>query len=532
MRVCSAIEGRSLIVRTRVRGVMLAVTACVCSLTLMLGGASAGASAASPSVTAATGGGGEPVLPGFTSFDPAVVGYEQSEVFLSGTASAYEMTSPVDNDGKYSAVATSTAPYTTRAVVMRPVDPRRFNGTVVVEWLNVSGGADAGPDWMLGHNELVREGFAWVGVSAQKVGVDALKSADPTRGDAVRYANLSHPGDSYSYDIFSQAGQAIRDDARTILGGLKPKHLIAIGESQSAVRLVTYIDAVHPLVHVYDGFLVHSRIGGAPIRDDLGVPVLVFQTETDVSFSNGTARQPDTEHVPAVGGRGHRALRLLRAEHRTRRHRRRSGAVAVLASMQNPTNQPSANFTCGTPINTGPAHYVLDAAFYRLNRWVAKGIPPPVAPRLQTTGLSPVVFATDANGNTLGGIRTPAVDAPVATLSGSRQEVPRSASSSARRCRSRPPSWKRSTRTTPSSCPPGSRRRSRRGELGSSSTPTPKSSHPPRRAPTSGSSSNDAGWRRETRGASRPVLPTSALVPRKEIAVRFAAWRVPRSIED
>ena len=86
--------------------------------------------------------------------------------------------------------------------------------------------------------------------------------------------------------------------------------------------------------------------------------------------------------------------------------------------MQHPTNQPSANFTCGAPINTGLAHYVLDAAFYRLNRWVAKGIVPPVAPRLQTTGVSPVVFATDANGNVLGGIRTPAVDAPVATLSG------------------------------------------------------------------------------------------------------------------
>ena len=86
--------------------------------------------------------------------------------------------------------------------------------------------------------------------------------------------------------------------------------------------------------------------------------------------------------------------------------------------MQNPTNQPNGNFTCNSPINTGPAHYVLDAAFYRLNRWVTKGIVPPVAPRLQTTGVSPVVFATDANGNALGGIRTPAVDAPVATLSG------------------------------------------------------------------------------------------------------------------
>jgi len=404
--------------RTRVRGVMLAVTACICSPALMLSGASAGASVASPSVTPETGGGGVPLVPGFTSFDPAVVGYRESEVFLSGTASAYAMTAPVHNDGKYRAVATSTAPYTTRAVVMRPINRRRFNGTVVVEWLNVSGGADAGPDWMLGHNELVREGFVWVGVSAQKVGVDALESADPTKGDAVRYANLSHPGDDYSYDIFSQAGQAIRDNARTILGGLKPKKIIAVGESQSAIRLVTYIDSVHPLVHVYNGFLVHSRAGGAPIRDDVGVPVLVLQTETDVSFSNATARQPDTHtyRLWEVAGTSHFDFYGLSIGPKDTGNGH--SAAAMLASMQHPTNQPNANFTCSSPINTGPAHYVLDAAFYRMNRWVAKGVVPPVAPRLRTTGVSPVVFATDANGNALGGIRTPAVDAPVATLSG------------------------------------------------------------------------------------------------------------------
>ncbi len=246
------------------------------------------------------------------------------------------------------------------------------------------------------------------------------RSSQPirTRGDAVRYANLSHPGDSYSYDIFSQAGQAIRDNAPTILSGLKPRHLIAIGESQSAGRLVTYIDAVHLLVPVYDGFLVHSRMGGAPIRDDVGVPVLVFQTETDVSFSNLAARQPDTDmyRLWEVAGSAHYDFYGLAIQSKDTGDGQ--GAVAVLASMQNPTNQPSANFTCNTPINTGPAHYVLDAAFYRLNRWVTRGIVPPVAPRLQTTGVSPVVFATDANGNALGGIRTPAVDAPVAALSG------------------------------------------------------------------------------------------------------------------
>jgi Alpha/beta hydrolase domain len=421
-------------VRTCVRGFTFVVTACACSMTLMLSSVSAGASDP-PSVTPATGGGGKAVVPGFTAFDPAVVGYEQSEVFLSGMANAYQPTAPLGTDGKYSVAETSSAQYTTRAVVMRPIDPGRFNGTVVVEWLNVSGGVDAGPDWILAHNELVREGFAWVGVSAQKVGVDALKSSDPQRGDAVRYAGLFHPGDSFSYDIFSQAGQAIHANPGAMLGGLTPEHLIAVGESQSAGRLVTYIDAVHPLAHVYDGFLVHSRGAGgaalsqapqpsvpvptpAPIRGDLGVPVLVFQTETDVFNSNLNARQPDTDayRLWEVAGTSHFDFYGLSIGMTDVGDGQ--GAVAMLASMQNPTNQPNPNFTCQSPINTGPAHFALDTAFSSLNRWVAEGDVPPLAPRLETTGVSPVVFATDANGNVVGGIRTPAVDAPVAKLSG------------------------------------------------------------------------------------------------------------------
>src|ERR1019366_6502587 len=104
----------------------------------------------------------------------------------------------------------------------RPADPARFNGTVVVEWLNVSAGGDAAPEWIFSHNELIRDGFAWVGVSAQAAG--------------------------------GAAGQAIRDDAAQILGGLRPRAVLAEGESQSAARLTTYIDAIQPLAHEYDGF--------------------------------------------------------------------------------------------------------------------------------------------------------------------------------------------------------------------------------------------------------------------------------------
>ena len=85
--------------------------------------------------------------------------------------------------------------------------------------------------------------------------------------------------------------------------------------------------------------------------------------------------------------------------------------------MQNPPSSV-AGFSCTLPINTGGTHWVLDAAFYWLNRWVVTSRPPPTAPYLQTTQASPVVFALDSNGNALGGVRSPQVDAPIAALGG------------------------------------------------------------------------------------------------------------------
>ena len=105
------------------------------------------------------------------------MGYKQSEYFFSGTAKAYTPIDPLTSDGQWKVSATSSAPFTTRIVVNRPIDPRDFNGTVVVEWLNVSGGIDASPEWMQTHVELLRRGYAWVGASAQAVGVNALEGS-------------------------------------------------------------------------------------------------------------------------------------------------------------------------------------------------------------------------------------------------------------------------------------------------------------------------------------------------------------------
>lgn len=418
----------------------------VVSMMLVLAASAAGtASAATDSTTTlqpATGGKGTPFIAG-TSFDLASVGYEQSEFLFGGTATAYTSATPLTSDGKWKVTPASSAPFTTRLLVYRPVDPKDFNGTVLVEWNNVSGGLDTAPIWLAAHDELIREGYAWVGVTTQQVGVEGgtkavVPNLDLKHVDPERYGSLVHPGDSYSYDMYRQAGVAVRHDARELLGGLKPKRVIAAGESQSAFRMTTYLDAIEPISEgVYDGYFVYSRGSGgaalsqsplpdisAPsptfIRSDLTVPVMTFSTETDlVTLGYLGARQPDTKRFRSweVAGTAHADSYTLVVGMGDRG--KPASDVELFQGMLDP---PSGIYNdlikCGSPFNTGPMTYVLRASIDALDSWVTTGTPPPKAPRLQTTGDAAAPFALDANGNVKGGIRTPQVDAPVATLSG------------------------------------------------------------------------------------------------------------------
>jgi hypothetical protein len=362
---------------------------------------------------------------------PAGLGYQKKQFFLASVARSYTPTLPLPSDGKLVVTAdpeVAAGDYKTRLVVIRPIDPTKFNGTVVVEWLNVSAGSDEAPDWTMAHNELIRSGYAWVGVSAQAVGVNALKNhANATV--RARYASLVHPGDSYSYDIFTRAGQLAREEASTLLGGLTAERVLAIGESQSAFRLVTYIDAIQPIEHAFDGFFVHSRWeygeritqaplptvsfpAPAPIRDDLDVPVMIVQAEGDVIISNLEARQPaNTSMIREweMAGTSHADAYTLEGLSDPGDG---SGALAMFGYMRTPTNP----LGCTNPINAGPQHWIVQAGIHGLDTWVRTGVAPPAAPLLDVISSSPVVLARDANGNALGGVRSPHVDVPVATL--------------------------------------------------------------------------------------------------------------------
>jgi hypothetical protein len=394
----------------------------------------------SPTVTPATGGGGVPIIFGGVT-DVDAIGYDTAEFLISGDAHSYTTAAALTSDGYWNAISAdpSTAAYTTRVIVYTP--KKGFRGTVYVEWLNVSGTVDACPEWAQSHTEVVRQHAAFVLVSAQAAGVNQLKNGGIAPGDPVRYASLNHPGDDYSYDIFSQAGQAVWDGS--VLDG-RVRRVIAMGESQSAGRMATYIDAVAPLVDVYDGYIVHSRSAGAAalstgvptpattlIRDDL-VPVIAFQSEFDVANSNLLSRQPETPggnfrlwEVPGSAHYDEYGLSIGPVDFGGG-----EGELANLAAMQDPTTEPSPPglpveglFQCAEGINTGPMHWVFNAAVHWIKRWVKSGgrRPPPIAPRIEAItapGVSPVEFSVDEHGIALGGIRTPYVDAPIATLSG------------------------------------------------------------------------------------------------------------------
>ena len=368
-----------------------------------------------------------PPMAGRAAPDLDAAGFSESEWAASGEAVSYTATATPE-DGRFELTEADAAGYSTRVLVRRPM-PEKFSGVVLVEWLNVSGGQDAAPDYTYLADEILRAGHAWVGVSAQFIGVEGGNAAVSMGGqtiglraqDSERYGDLHHPGDAYAYDLFTQIGRYARDprdsDGQPVgpLGDLQAEQVIAVGESQSAFALTSYVNGVHQRVGVFDGFLLHSRGAGflpfddhgraaditsslrsgvARVREDIGVPVLVVQAEGDLIGLIGSlpARQPDSQWVMTweIAGQAHADLYQL-------------GDFAQFVD-------------CIDPINSGQQVFVLRAGLRHLVSWARGGSRPPSAPPVEIDDDDEVI--TDDLGNGRGGVRTPAVDAAVDQLTG------------------------------------------------------------------------------------------------------------------
>lgn len=334
-----------------------------------------------------------------SALDLSAHGYIEEEYFIEGTANRYSMTGQETGE-----VLESGHPYRTRLVVRRPEFAANFNGIVMVEWINVTGGPDKDIDWWQSGNHWMRNGYAYVVVSAQQMGIDTMQQWSPDRYESLDTANGGTvENDDLSFDIFAAVGKSINrqgeetgSDSVNILPGFYAEQIIATGHSQSASRLAAYINGIHPLDPVFDGFMVHG--GGGLIRDDQPVKVFKIMAETDMARRAATP-QPDTENFRQweVAGSSHVDV-PFEIEYAKVRN--------LMAGLPIEGVSPRDTECALPPYSHVPFRDVMNAAYEHLVRWIRDDVPPPVAARIQLERALPQVeFARDDYGNVLGGIR-------------------------------------------------------------------------------------------------------------------------------
>ena len=320
-------------------------------------------------------------------------GYVEQEFFFEGTANTYAAAQP----GALAEIATRGTRYRSRLLVRRPAQQARFNGVVMVEWFNVTNGYDTDVLWLYQKEFLLREGYAWVGVSAQNVGVsrppNGLKVWSPARYGTLDVDGAGQVlGDALSYDIYSQAAAAVRG-VPAVLGGLRFSLVIAAGQSQSAGRLATYLNGIHDRAPIYDAALM--TVNTAQIRPGVGIPVIKVLSENEA----GTSRnQEDSEKIRTwmVAGSTHSEQYSL---------------ISRAAFLKRDLNLQAVD-ACETPARSRvEIRYVYNAAIDALVRWKKSQTAPPSAPALT---FAENVVQRDEHGNARGGIRLAEIAVPVA----------------------------------------------------------------------------------------------------------------------
>ena len=343
--------------------------------------------------------------------------YVEEEYFVEGVAHRYIR----DGEGTATIGPEGPHPYKTRVLVRRPKSPERFNGTVILEWINAVQIRqwDFETDWNLTNEHLMRRGFVHVGASLQRFGVHTptgLKAWNPGRyGTLDVIAGGAMPNDELSVAIFSQIARALKHPSGTSLTAtLRVRNVIATGQSASSGQLRGYYNSIHPLEGVIDGFVLHG--GGRPVRTDLKTPLFKLFAETDVIRNQAAFRQPDSEYLRTweVAGASHLDVDVMRT-HDGLMHR------------DLPPTMRSTPPDCGSlnPSNI-PARLVQDAVYDWMKKWVEGTAQPPRGPQIEmvsvgTPGTGDAgmgVVKRDANGNALGGIRLAPFAVPMATNSG------------------------------------------------------------------------------------------------------------------
>ena len=370
-------------------------------------------------------------------------GYVEEEFFVSGAANVY------DWPATGAVIRTADVPYTTRVLVRRPKSASAFSGRVVVEMLNPSNLFDLNIGWAIHHDDIVRQGDAWVGITAKPVAVATLKIFDPARYAPLNWANplsaddprnCTVSGDTTKatenglvWDIHTQVAKWLRStDASNPFryggGASRAKHLYAWGYSQTGGFLFTYINAIQPLVVAkdgkppFDGYIVGMLGGPSPINQcaeriptgdprrpirNAVVPVIHVMSQSDY-LGWAPSRREDND----TPGDQYRHYDIAGAGHAT------PDELWFAASSEDIVKggrtPPALNCDQG-PRSRFPSWVAYNAIYRNLKAWVEDGAPPPPSQNIEVANSKGV---TDANGNVKGGIRSPWLDVPTSTWNG------------------------------------------------------------------------------------------------------------------
>jgi hypothetical protein len=341
--------------------------------------------------------------------------------------------------------------YRSRIIVRAPEDPADFNGRVLVEMMNTTTTVDLDIAWQQAHEYLARDGWAYVAITVQQTGINALKQFKRQPGRYTKLGlNLMTPAaardsangardPSIAWDLTSQVGALIaQGGSSSPLAGYDVESLFLTGQSQMAGYATTYVRAIHPRHRIYDGFLVAYRGTGAtnlryaaPIAGVVpstsasvaqrtlrgrGAPVISLQSESD------PLRLPAAAEIPGV------AASLWRADSGTATdrfrlwevagssHNDRWGAEQALGVLSRDFGLPflpACPWTAPAGVNDFPMRFAWHRALDSLALWHEADIAPATGPRLERDAAG--VVQRDADGNALGGIRLPRIAVPVAS---------------------------------------------------------------------------------------------------------------------
>lgn len=282
-------------------------------------------------------------------------------------------------------------PYTTRVVVRRPADPRKFSGIVVAEPMHPTGN-----DWMFYflHTYLMTQGHIAVEITTGSVPL--FKDTN-----AARYKDLEI-GATQANDILAQVGLMLKNDRPDgVLEGLPMRKMILSGTSASAAAVVAYLPAhmvyrAEEMKPIFDGFLPTSIGGDTPIMK-VDVPVVQMPTMTEVVRGVASGNRYRRADGDAPGDQ----FRIYEV-----------AGMAHIDSRINPVYKPNP---CKFSMSEFPEGMGLAAGLDRLIQWIDKGKTPPRAEYVtvdNNTANDGSPLALDANGNPKGGVRNTYVDVP------------------------------------------------------------------------------------------------------------------------